>query len=182
MNAVIQRIKERCSRRKSLRWSMVRMLLFGWFFPLLMLTLIIIRLITGNLYKQVEHTVTASLEKTVEIMRMQLKDCETASKNASYMAVIARSYAAYLKDENEDIFEKNVEDFLKQQYGYNDNCKSAVLMLLAKEDSCYYALNNSNGGTYQDIRFFKTKAREKILEAADNLDTATTLVGMEGRV
>ena len=116
MNAVIQRIKERCSRRKSLRWSMVRMLLFGWFFPLLMLTLIIIRLITGNLYKQVEHTVTASLEKTVEIMRMQLKDCETASKNASYMAVIARSYAAYLKDENEDIFEKNVEDFLKQQY------------------------------------------------------------------
>lgn len=182
MNAVIQRIKERCSRRKSLRWSMVRMLLFGWFFPLLMLTLIIIRLITGNLYKQVEHTVTASLEKTVEIMRMQLKDCETASKNASYMAVIARSYAAYLKDENEDIFEKNVEDFLKQQYSYNDNCKSAVLMLLAQEDSCYYALNNSNGGTYQDIRFFQTKAREKILEAADNLDTATTLVGMEGRV
>ena len=110
-------------------------------------------LITGNLYRQVEHTLTASMEKTADIMQIQLKDCETASKNASYMGVISRTYTAYLNDGNIDYFEKEVEKFLSQQYGYNDNCKTAQLIVLGKEDTCYYTLNNSNGGSYQDIVF-----------------------------
>lgn len=174
--------KEEYIRKKSLRWSMVRRLLFGWFFPLFMLILTMILLIRGNLYRQVEHTIMASLDKTVEIMQIQLKDCETASKNASYMNTIARSYAGWLEDRNETDFQKSVEEFLVQQYGYNDNCKTAELVLLEEPDSCCYALNYSNGGTYQDIKFFQAKAKDTILEAARKLDTATALVGVEGRI
>lgn len=43
-------------------------------------------------------------------------------------------------------------------------------------------MNESNGGTYQDIRFFRANARETILEVAKTLDTGTTLVGIEGRI
>lgn len=139
-------------------------------------------LITGNLYRQVEHTLTASMEKTADIMQIQLKDCETASKNASYMGVISRTYTAYLNDGNIDYFEKEVEKFLTQQYAYNDNCKTAQLIVLGKEDSCYYTLNNSNGGSYQDIVFFQTKSQDIILDVARSLDTGTTLVCVDGRI
>lgn len=182
MDINMRKTNEQYTRKKSLRWSMVRRLLFGWFFPLLMLIFIMVMLITGNLYRQVEHTLTASMEKTADIMQIQLKDCETASKNASYMGVISRTYTAYLNDGNIDYFEKEVEKFLTQQYAYNDNCKTAQLIVLGKEDSCYYTLNNSNGGSYQDIVFFQTKSQDIILDVARSLDTGTTLVCVDGRI
>lgn len=182
MNIDMAISSEQYTRKKSLRWSMVRRLLFGWFFPLFMLILIMILLITGNLYRQMEHTITASMEKTADIMQIQLKDCETASKNASYMGVISKSYAAYLNDENRNIFEKCVENFLNQQYAYNDNCKTAQLIVLGEKDICYYALNNSNGGSYQDIVFFRSTSQDIILDVAKTLDTGTTLVCVDGRI
>lgn len=178
----MKRTKEENTRKKSLRWSMVRRLLFGWFFPLFMLILMMMLLIRGNLYRQVEQTIMASLDKTVDIMRIQLKDCETASKNASYIDTIAKSYAVYQKDRHETLFKKEVEKFLLQQYGYNDNCKTAELVLLEEAESCYYVLNYSNEGSYQDIKFFQETAQDVILEAARELDTATALVGVGGRI
>lgn len=182
MNRIIDRIKRRCGRRESLRWSMVRMLLFGWFFPLLMLILIIVFLVTKNNYNQVEHTIMSSMDKTMDMMKMQLKACETASKNASYMAVIARCYERYLEDRNEIQFAKDVNSFLVQQYAYDDNLKSAELVVLDDTRQNYYALNNSNGGTRLDVRFFNEKVKDIVLKAASTLDTGTTLVGVEGRV
>ena len=90
MNKYIEKIRQRFGGRKSLRWSMVGRLLFGWFFPLFMLILIIVFFVEVNSHQQVEHTIMTSLEKTTQIMCMQIQDCETASKNASYMAVITQ--------------------------------------------------------------------------------------------
>lgn len=168
-------------RKKSLKWSMIRKLLLGWFFPLFMLTLAVILLIMGNLYRQMEHTIMSSLEKTTDIMQMQLKDCELASKNASYMAVIAQAYARYQTDHDRGALKNSVDTFLTQQYAWNDNCKTAELVLL-EDGNCYYALNNSNGGTYQDIKFFHAQAKDIILKTAESLDTATTLVHVDGRI
>ncbi len=168
-------------RKKSLKWSMIRKLLLGWFFPLFMLTLAVILLIIGNLYRQMEHTIMSSLEKTTDIMQMQLKDCELASKNASYMAVIAQAYARYQTDHDRGALKNSVDTFLTQQYAWNDNCKTAELVLL-EDGNCYYALNNSNEGTYQDIKFFHAQAKDIILKTAESLDTATTLVHVDGRI
>ncbi len=175
-------LNEQYTQKKSLRWSMVRRLLFGWFFPLFILILMMILMITGNLYHQVEHTITASMEKTADILQIQLKDCETASKNTSYMGVIYKLYTAYLTDDDSDTFERKTKEFLTQQYAYNDNCKTAHLIILREKDNCYYALNNSNDGSYQDVVFFQSKAQEPILETARTLDTGTTLVCVEGRL
>ncbi len=173
---------EKHRRKKSLRWSMVRRLMFGWFLPLLLMICVVIVLMTKNVLSQVEQTIQSSVEKTVEIMQIQLKDCETASKNASYMAMISKYYRQYYGQQDRTEFEKSVEEFLRQQYAYDDNCRTAELVVLNEPGSCYYALNESNGGSYQDIRFFQTKAREKILEVAETLDTATTLVGIDGKI
>ncbi len=123
-----------------------------------------------------------SLEKTAQIMRIQLKDCETASKNASYMPVIAESYAKYTADRKHNIFRVSVGNFLKQQYKYNDNCRTAELVMLDEPEERYYAINTTSGGSYRDIEFFYETAKERLLEVAGDLDTGITLVGMEGRV
>lgn len=179
---MINRAVEKHRRKKSLRWSMVRRLVFGWFLPLFIMILVVIVLMTKNALSQVEQTIQSSVDKTVEIMQIQLKDCETASKNASYMAMISKYYRQYFGEEDRTEFRNSVEKFLRQQYAYDDNCQTAELVVLNEPGSCYYALNESNGGTYQDIRFFREKAQEKILKVAETLDTGTTLVGIEGRI
>ncbi len=182
MDTAAEKDKREYRRKKSLRWSMVRRLVFGCFLPLFIMICVVIFLMTGNVLKQVEQTIQSSVEKTVEIMQIQLKDCETASKNASYMAVISKYYRQYFGEADRTEFRDSVEEFLRQQYAYDDNCRTAELVVLNEPGSCYYALNESNGGSYQDIRFFQAKAREKILEVAETLDTGTTLVGIDGKI
>ena len=182
MNRMAGKDKRENRKRKSLRWSMVRRLVFGWFLPLFLMICGVIFLMTRNVLGQVEQTIQSSVEKTVEIMQIQLKDCETASKNASYMAVIAKYYRQFWGVEDRTEFRNSVEEFLRQQYAYDDNCRTAELVVLNEPGSCYYALNESNGGSYQDIRFFNTKARDKILKVAETLDTGTTLVGVEEKI
>ncbi len=147
-----------------------------------MLVFIIVFFVSVNNHKQIEQTIMTSLEKSVQIMRMQLKDCETASKNASYIPTIAEAYEDYLKDERQNIFGKKAENFLKQQYAWHDNCRTAELIMLDFPEEKYYVMNNSNGGTYRDIEFFYNTAEDQLCEVARTLDTGTTLVGVEGRV
>ena len=183
MNAFIDQIKQRFGKRKSLRWSMVRWLLFGWFFPLFMLIFIIIFFVSVSSHEQVEHTIMTSMDKATQIMSIQLKDCETASQNASYMHVISKSYEDYLKDGKENVFRRDVVEFLEQQYQFNDNCRTAELIMLDHPEERYYVMNvTKSKGTYRDIEFFYNTAMDQLLEVAQNLDTATTLVGIEGRV
>ncbi|MBD5504549.1 MAG: sensor histidine kinase [Lachnospiraceae bacterium] len=183
MNEFIDQINQRFGKRKSLRWSMVRWLLFGWFFPLFMLIFIIIFFVSVSSHEQVEHTIMTSMDKATQIMSIQLKDCETASKNASYMHVISKSYEDYLKDGKENEFRRDVVEFLEQQYQFNDNCRTAELIMLDHPEERYYVMNVARSkGTYRDIEFFYNTAMDQLLEVAQNLDTATTLVGIEGRV
>ena len=183
MNAFIGRIRQKFMKRKSLRWSMVGRLLFGWFFPLLMLTFIIIFFVSANSHKQVEQTIMTSLEKATQIVRMQIKDCETASKNASYMQVIAENYQTYYIQGAKEDFHRKVILFLEQQYQFNDNCRTAELIMLEDPTETYYVMNvTGNKGTYRDIEFFYETAQDGILQVAQDLDTRTTLVGLEGRV
>ncbi len=182
MNISAKKNKGTDGKKKSLRWGMVRMLLFGWFFPLLMLILIMIFLVANYNYKQVERSILSSLDKAADMMQMQLRACEIASKNASYMEVIEESYLKYREDGNSDGLKNSVEKYLRQQYKFDENCKTAEVVMLDNPETSYYALNNRNDGTFQDVKFFRTHAMEEMLKAAESLDTGTALVGGSGRV
>ena len=92
------------------------------------------------------------------------------------------TYKTYRENRNATKFEIDLKKYLTGQYGYDDNCRAAMLVILENPEISAYSLNYSNEGSYQDVQFFNTKAREKILEVAQTLDTGTTLVGVEGRV
>ena len=59
---------------KTLKWKMVRMLLFGWLLPLLALTLGMIWLVSSMVASQIERTILISANKAVEICDMQLRE------------------------------------------------------------------------------------------------------------
>lgn len=174
--------KEKICRRKSLLWSMLFLLLFGWFLPLLLTNGIMSTMATRKVHTQINRSVTSSMEKAAEIMELQLAESETASKNASYLNVIREAYLAYIAGGSRRDFQTTVFTFLEQQYMFNKNCQSVNLVFREYPDDIYYTYNNSTGGTYRDITYFKTYVAEDLLEQMDDLDTRTELRSYDGRL
>lgn len=81
-----------------------------------------------KLSEQTENTILASANKAVEICQMQIEDARLASRNASYMPTIRESYYTYQKDQNKRKFYNTVNQFLDQQYKYNKNFLSTMLI------------------------------------------------------
>ena len=174
--------KEKICRRKSLLWSMLFLLLFGWFLPLLLTNGIMSIMATRKVHTQIDRSVTTSMEKAAEIMELQLAESETASKNASYLNVIREAYLTYLEGGSRRDFQTTVFTFLEQQYMFHKNCQSVNLVFREYPDDIYYTYNNSTGGTYRDITYFKTYVAEDLLEEMDDLDTRTELRSYDGRL
>lgn len=174
--------KEKICRRKSLLWSMLFLLLFGWFLPLLLTNGIMSTMATRKVNTQIDRSVTSSMEKAAEIMELQLAESETASKNASYLNVIREAYLAYIAGGSRRDFQTTIFTFLEQQYMFNKNCQSVNLVFREYPDDIYYTYNNSTGGTYRDITYFKTYVAEDLLEEMDDLDTRTELRSCDGRL
>lgn len=174
--------KEKICRRKSLLWSMLFLLLFGWFLPLLVTNGIMSIMATRKVHTQIDRSVTTSMEKAAEIMELQLAESETASKNASYLNVIREAYLTYQDGGNRRDFQTTVFTFLEQQYMFHKNCQAVNLVFREYPDDIYYTYNNSTGGTYRDITYFKTYVAKNLLEEMDDLDTRTELRSYDGRL
>ena len=179
---MFMKTKEKICRRKSLLWSMLFLLLFGWFLPLLLTNGIMSIMATRKVHTQIDRSVTTSMEKAAEIMELQLAESETASKNASYLNVIREAYLTYQNGGNRRDFQTTVFTFLEQQYMFNKNCQSVNLVFREYPDDIYYTYNNSTGGTYRDITYFKTYVAKDLLEEMDDLDTRTELRSYDGRL
>lgn len=179
---MFMKTKEKICRRKSLLWSMLFLLLFGWFLPLLVTNGIMSIMATRKVHTQIDRSVTTSMEKAVEIMELQLAESETASKNASYLNVIREAYLTYQDGGNRRDFQTTVFTFLEQQYMFHKNCQAVNLVFREYPDDIYYTYNNSTGGTYRDITYFKTYVAKDLLEEMDDLDTRTELRSYDGRL
>ena len=179
---MFMKTKEKICRRKSLLWSMLFLLLFGWFLPLLLTNGIMSIMATRKVHTQIDRSVTSSMEKAAEIMELQLAESETASKNASYLNVIREAYLTYQDGGNRRDFQTTVFTFLEQQYMFHKNCQAVNLVFREYPDDIYYTYNNSTGGTYRDITYFKTYVAEDLLEEMDDLDTRTELRSYDGRL
>lgn len=161
---------------------MLFLLLFGWFLPLLVTNGIMSIMATRKVHTQIDRSVTTSMEKAAEIMELQLAESETASKNASYLNVIREAYLTYQDGGNRRDFQTTVFTFLEQQYMFHKNCQAVNLVFREYPDDIYYTYNNSTGGTYRDITYFKTYVAEDLLEEMDDLDTRTELRSYDGRL
>ena len=163
-------------KRYSLQWSMIRMLVLCWLLPLALLAFIMLFFMSTKLSEQTENTILASANKAVEICQMQIEDARLASRNASYMPTIRESYYTYQKDQNKRKFYNTVNQFLDQQYKYNKNFLSTMLIFLDDKDMVYYTYSNTKKSTYASVREFKKVGMLKALERAEEMGTNIELL------
>lgn len=168
--------------RKSLKWGMTRMLLFGWFFPMVIMILLMSMIIYVKSNDQIRRTVEQATEKAAEIFSIQLETSEIASKNASYLPTVRKAYYTYRLNGDRRNFQKTIRNFLKQQYGYDSNCKAAVLFFPEFPEEKFFIFNNSKSGTYQDINFFREYVKKDLFEGMEERDTKTELLNYENRI
>ena len=168
--------------RRSLRWSMIRMLLISWLCPLLLLTILMSGLVTAKINYQIRRTTVASVETAEEVLRVQFEASEIASKDASYRGVIREAYENYQADGNRKVFRGQIRSFLRQQYQFDSNLRAAILVFPEYPEEKFYCFHNSKGGTYKDIEFFKDNLEEKLVNQMEELDTDTKLISYQERI
>ncbi len=174
-------------KRKSLKWKIVRMLLFGWLFPFLILILGMIYLVFSMINDQIEKTIVVSTDKAVEICNMELQEMVRSSKTASYNSTIRDSYLQYKKDNDNVLYKKAIQNFLAQQYKYDSRILYSFLFFLEKPEEVFYTYNtyqdNNNGNqAYQRREFFKECVQEDVIEKSRNLDTGVILMEKQGHL
>ncbi len=194
--------KERCSlvknekgamkmgtlgNRKSLRWKIVRMLLFGWLLPLLIFTLGMIFSVSSMIKNQIEKTIVVSSDKAVEICDMQLREMIASSKSASYNSTIRDSYIKYLRY-GESIRDKRaINNFLAQQYKYDARILCTMLFFLDDPQELFYTYNtyqdnNTGNQLYSRKNYFMNYLQEKVIEKCKTLDTGIAMMESDGHL
>lgn len=174
--------KKREKRKVKLIYSMSRMIILCWLIPLLLLTYLLLFLVTGKMNAQIENTIVTSADKAIEICQMQMEDVVLASQNASYIPTIRESYLKYQRSNSEQTLYTDVTTFLTQQYKYNRNILSTMLIFLDHSEKTYYTYGGSASSSYLGIRDFELNYKNKIIETARGQDTGIQLVCFDGRM
>ena len=169
-------------KKHSLQWSMIRMLVLCWLLPLALLVFIMLFFMSTKLTGQTENTIISSSDKAVEICQMQMEEARLASRNASYLSTIRDSYFAYQKDQDKREFYDTVNQFLAQQYKYNESFLSTMLIFLDDPSMVYYTYSNTKDATYTSVREFKRIGLSKVLDKAVGIDTNIELLNIEGHL
>lgn len=176
-------LKRRREKRKvKLIYSMSRMIILCWLVPLLLFTYLLLFFVTGKMNEQIEKTIVTSADKAIEICQMQMEDVVLASQNASYLPTIRESYLKYQRSKSEQTLYTDVTSFLSQQYKYNQNLDSTMVIFLDRVDKIYYTYGGGSSGSYLGIRDFEKNYKDKIIEIASNQDTGIQMICFDEQV
>lgn len=173
--------------RKSLRWKMVRMLLFGWLLPLLILTLGMIFTVSSMIKNQLEKTIVVSSDKAMEICDMQFEEMIVSSKNASYNGTIRDSYVKFLRQGSRVRDKKAISNFLAQQYKYDARILCTMLFFLDDPKEVFYVYNtyqdnNTGNEAFRRKNYFMDSMQNEVIEKSKSLDTGIALMEKEGHL
>ncbi len=169
-------------KKMKLTWSMVGTLLLCWLLPLTVLTGATFFFIYAKINQQIERTIVTSTDKAIEMCEAQISDAVTASKNASYMPTIKESYVKYKKSGSSTDLYEEVTLFLTQQYRYNRLFLCTVLYFTEDPENIYYTYSNTADATYQGIREYRRVGLDAVMKQAEEIDTDTVLMNVDGHV
>lgn len=182
MNRTVNKtLSNKNKKKRKLQWSMVRTLLFGWFLPLLFLSITMAVVVYGRIQDRVKDTVVTSFDSAMEICHLSVTDVINSSKNASYDNIIKESYYEYLKTNNDVALSSAVRSYLQKSYRFNTNFVATILYFENDSDALYHTFNAYSGGGYQSITWFKENAKEEVDKIAAEIGTATVFVNVNGR-
>lgn len=176
-------IKE-SQKKTPLKWSMVILLILCWILPLTLIAYAMLYVTTNKINSQIERTIITSADNAIKICEMRIDTAVEASKTASYIPIIRRSYEQYKKEGNELAFIREIKHFLEQQYAYNETFRYTHLFLTDEpEISSYTAYwGSTSNESWKMSERFREEAMPVIMEIYPELDTDVAIFTVNDNV
>lgn len=169
-------------KKWTLKWELLSFLMLGWFIPMVTISIILSFAVVGRVSRQIEKTISTSMEKASEICNLRLSDCMAASKDASYHSDIWDAWTQYKKDGNGAKLYYSVSHFLEVQYKFNPQFDQTVLFFTEEPENLYYTGNESVKGQHHPISYFRDYVQKQVLQEAGVMGTEIRFLAIEGRI
>lgn len=169
-------------KKWTLKWELLTFLMLGWFIPMVTISIILSFTVMGRVSRQIEKTISTSMEKASKICSLRLSDCMAASKDASYHPDIWEAWTQYKRDGNGAKLYYSVSHFLEVQYKFNPQFDQTVLFFTEEPDNLYYTSNESVKGRHYPISYFRDNVQEKVIQEVEAMGTEIRFLAIEGRI
>lgn len=180
----MKEISKPAQKKVPLKWSMVRLLILCWLFPLALISYAVFYVAVEKINSQTERAIVTSTDNAVRICEMRMDAAVEASRNASYFMTIRESYEKYRQDGNAAALQKEVSLFLERMYGYDDNFLYTSLVFTDEPDMQFFTAfrGSTSNAVYQAGKRFEERVLPKVLELSAGLDTDVAVAAIEDGV
>ncbi len=162
-----------------LTWRMIRVFLFWWIVPYLLLSGVMLHFFIEKNEQQTRSSVLTAMENAGSNIANNMESVIELSRQASYDGVIKKSYEQYLHDKNETAMYRRVMDYLNRTYKYSKEISNTNLLYVRPMTMSYYTYSNVAGATYANIDQFQSNTEEAMRLTAQDLDTKTRFIAID---
>lgn len=161
-------------KQQSMKWKMIRILLFCWLIPIVFLIAVLGVYVGSNHMDMTALNYQRQLEFNNRNCVERLNRTVADSRQASYDGEILKVRQQYLQGTiNYTTAQKSYSEYLTAKYQKSSSISSVILWFdkdnTAHSSSTYSEVGN---GTYQQIKNYWEKDHEAVAEFAETLDTA----------
>ena len=151
--------------------GILRLLVMSWLLPLVLIGAVVFYVLSHQIERQSAEEMQRAMDTAAEICEGKLKDTIRASRNASYVPTIKKSWEAYQKNGDSQELYENVYRFISTFYNYDENLCSSMVYFCEKPERLYISYSGKIGADYESVRFFKQNAWENVRALAETIDT-----------
>lgn len=161
----------RKNKGRSLKWSLLIIIAICWLVPFSVILLYARDSLSNTVREKMESTITNSVENAVSHTKEQLESAMDASRASTYDDTIKTAYAKYAANNDEVMLYDTVNQYLLQQYGYNNLFNATFLFFTRHPETIYYESNRLDAGEIVNLQDYKDQAHEQITTLHEALGT-----------
>lgn len=159
--------------------SVLRLLILGWLLPLTVMSIAVFYIVSHQMEKQTRETAQESMAAAVDICEVRLKASIQASRNASYIPTIKKSWKKYQVDGNSQKLYEGVYDFISQMYKYDEDFLSTIVYFTEEPETLYYIYSSIADSDYDSVRYYREQGRSEVTELAESIDTGIGFINLD---
>ncbi|MBE5958578.1 MAG: HAMP domain-containing protein [Lachnospiraceae bacterium] len=173
-------------KESDLTSGMVRVILICWLIPYLTLSIVLFYSAEQKTKKQIDDTITTSLDSVIDMSQLNINSAVQSSKKASYDGTLKKTYEElHNRDRGYTLEEMNLYyNYIDSEYRYSQLFATTILLMESNESpEIPYSISVFSNGNYNsNIAAFKLLSKPKIEEVAKNLDTGNCFVAIDGKM
>ena len=166
----------------SLKWGLVAIMAICWIVPISVILFYSSYTITNNVQERIRDTITTSVDIAFAQTRDNIDSAMDASRKCSYDETISDAYRRYCNDDDHVALYDEINAYLLQQYGYDNNFNATFLFFTSAPDVIYYVNNRTDSHELDSLKKFRSNIHERVLEAYPDMGTRISFMQEENRL